>query len=202
MDWLTFVSKLAETLAWPVVALIVVALLRKEVRALLAILKKVKAGPVEAEFEREINELKSAADAELPVVEQPATSNQNELEQLAQINPRAAIIESWRRLELEARKALSRLGISMNWRDAASPLAHARNLAKSTLLSQEELVLFNDLRNLRNMSVHAEKFSPTLESALSYIEVAFRVQQTLRLKSDSLGLRGGVAAERKPEPVA
>lgn len=204
MDWLTFVSKLIETLAWPAVVLVVVALLRKEVRALLAILKKVKAGPVEAEFEREINELKSVADAELPVVEQPApaTSNQNELEQLAQINPRAAIIESWRRLELEARKALSRLGISMNWRDAASPLAHARNLAKSTLLSQEELVLFNDLRNLRNMSVHAEKFSPTLESALSYIEVAFRVQQTLRLKSDSLGLRGGVAAERKPEPVA
>jgi hypothetical protein len=204
MDWLTFVSKLMETLAWPAVVLVVVALLRKEVRALLAILKKVKAGPVEAEFEREINELKSAADAELPMVEQPApaTPSHNELEQLAQINPRAAIIESWRRLELEARKALARLGISMNWRDAASPLAHARNLAKSALLSQEELVLFNDLRNLRNMSVHAEKFSPTLESALSYIEVAFRVQQTLRLKSDSLDLRVGAAVEQTPERVA
>jgi hypothetical protein len=50
--------------------------------------------------------------------------------------------------------------------------------------------------------VHAEKFSPTLESALSYIEVAFRVQQTLRLKSDSLDLRVGAAVEQTPERVA
>ncbi len=188
---MTFVSKLVETLAWPAVVLIVVSLLRKELGALFAILKKVKAGPVEAEFEREINELKSVADAELPAVEQQAlvTSGQNELEQLAQVNPRAAIIESWRRLELAARKALSRLGITMSWRDAASPIAHARNLARNALLSQEELVLFNDLRNLRNMSVHAENFSPTLDAALSYIEVASRVQQTLRLKSDSRDAR-------------
>jgi len=206
VDVLTFVSKLAETLAWPAVVLIVVSLLRKEVSALLAIVKKVKAGPVEAEFEREINELKSVADAELPAVERQAsaTSGQNELEQLAQINPRAAIIEAWRRLELAARSALSRLGISMNWRDAASPLAHARSLAKNALLSQEELVLFNDLRNLRNMSVHAENFSPTLEAALSYIEVAFRVQQTLRLKSDSLDIRtgtSGMAGDKRRELV-
>ncbi|OGB22614.1 MAG: hypothetical protein A3I66_10950 [Burkholderiales bacterium RIFCSPLOWO2_02_FULL_57_36] len=190
MDLLTFVSKLAEVLAWPAVVLIIVSLLRKELSALFAIVKKVKAGPVEAEFEREINELKSVADAELPAVEHqaPATPSQNELEQLAQINPRAAIIEAWRRLELAARRALSQAGIKMNSHDAASPLAHARNLAKSALLSQEELVLFNDLRNLRNMSVHAEKFSPTLEAALSYIEVASRVQQTLHLKSETLNM--------------
>lgn len=191
MDTLTFISKLVEALSWPAVALIAVTLLRKELGALLALLKKVKAGPVEAEFEREINELKSVADAELPAVEQqaPATSSQNELEQLAQVNPRAAIIEAWRRLELAARRALARLGVTMNWRDAASPIAHARNLARNALLSQEELVLFNDLRNLRNMSVHAENFSPTLEAALSYIEVASRVQQTLGLKSDSRSAR-------------
>jgi hypothetical protein len=207
VDSLTFVTRLAEAFAWPAVVLIVVSLLRKEVSALFAIVKKVKAGPVEAEFEREINELKSVADAELPDVERqaPATSSQNELEQLAQINPRAAIIEAWRRLELATRRSLAHLGITMTSRDVASPLAHARNLAKSALMSQEELVLFNDLRNLRNTSVHAENFSPTLEAALSYIEVASRVQQTLRLKSESK--RGQTATsntsnDRKPELVS
>jgi hypothetical protein len=207
VDFLTFISKLAEALAWPAVALIVVSLLRKEVSALFAIVKKVKAGPVEAEFEREINELKSVADAELPAVERQtlATPSQNELAQLAQINPRAAIIEAWRRLELAARRALARVGIAMNSRDFASPLAHARNLAKSALMSQEELVLFNDLRNLRNMSVHAENFSPTLEAALSYIEVASRVQQTLRLKSESQDMRtasNDLASDQKSELVS
>lgn len=207
MDLLTFISKLAEAFAWPAVVLVVVFLLRKEVSTLFAIIKKVKAGPVEAEFEREINELKSVADAELQDVERqtPATPSQNELEQLAQINPRAAIIEAWRRLELAARRSLARVGITMTSADVASPLAHARNLAKSALMSQEELVLFNDLRNLRNTSVHAENFSPTLEAALSYIEVAYRVQQTLCLKSERKRVQATTTttpAERKSELIS
>lgn len=207
MDLLTFVSKLAEALAWPIVVLVVVSLLRKEVSSLFTIVKKVKAGPMEAEFEREINELKSVADAELPDIERqaPVAPTQNELEQLAQINPRAAIIEAWRRLELAARRSLAQVGITMNAQDLASPLAHARNLAKSALMSQEELVLFNDLRNLRNTSVHAEHFSPTLEAALAYIEVASRVQQTLRLKSETKRMRnpaGNTLSDRKSELVS
>lgn len=207
MDSLTFVAKLAETLIWPAVVLIVVTLLRKELGALIAIVKKVKAGPIEAEFEREVNELKSVADAELPAMEQPtpATASANELEQLAQVNPRAAIIEAWRRLELATRRSLALVGVAMNSRDLASPLAHARNLAKSALMSQEELVLFNDLRNLRNMSVHAENFSPTLEAALSYIEIATRVQQTLRLKSESQDMRAAsndTARDKRSESVS
>jgi hypothetical protein len=207
VDLLTFISKLAEALAWPVVVLILVSLLRKEVSSLFTIVKKVKAGPMEAEFEREINELKSVAEAELPDMERqaPAAPSQNELEQLAQINPRAAIIEAWRRLELAARRSLAQVGIRMTSQDIASPLAHARNLAKSALMSQEELVLFNDLRNLRNTSVHAEHFSPTLEAALTYIEVASRVQQTLRLKSETKRMRAtsnNTSSDRKSELVS
>ena len=54
MDTLTFIAKLVEFLAWPTAAVIVVVLLRDELRRLLSLVKKLKAGPVEAEFEREV----------------------------------------------------------------------------------------------------------------------------------------------------
>jgi hypothetical protein len=61
MDTLSFIAKLIEVLAWPGAIVTVVLLLRKELKQLVPLLRKVKAGPVEAEFEREIAQLERAA---------------------------------------------------------------------------------------------------------------------------------------------
>jgi hypothetical protein len=58
MDWLSFISTVASSVAWPVTALTIVLLMRKELVALLPFVRKLKAGPLEAEFEREVKELK------------------------------------------------------------------------------------------------------------------------------------------------
>jgi hypothetical protein len=187
VDWLTFAVKLAEALAWPLVVFCLVFLLRKELRGLLAILKKLKAGPVEAEFDRDVKELQSAAEAALPAPEERALPSpiNKELLQLAQINPRAAIIEAWRGVEFASRQALSQAGISLSAKESISPLALSRALAKSGALSPEEIALYNDIRGLRNRAVHAEDFSPTLESTLGYIEIAARIRSVLERAASS-----------------
>jgi hypothetical protein len=54
MDWLSFIASVLASVAWPAAMLCVVLLLRKELVARLPFLRKLKAGPVEAEFEREV----------------------------------------------------------------------------------------------------------------------------------------------------
>ena len=63
MDWLTFVSGLIDSLAWPLVALILDLVFRKKLLELITTLKKLKAGPVEAEFEMETKQIRATATA-------------------------------------------------------------------------------------------------------------------------------------------
>ena len=69
MDALTFTTKLVEFAAWPIAALVVALCLRKELQALIPLIKKFKAGPVEVELEeikRELEATKTlAASAEV-----------------------------------------------------------------------------------------------------------------------------------------
>jgi hypothetical protein len=64
MDCLTFAAKLIEFTAWPVAALVIALCLRKELQALIPLVKKFKAGPLEVELEhmkREIEATKTLA---------------------------------------------------------------------------------------------------------------------------------------------
>jgi hypothetical protein len=59
MDALTFLSKLLEFGGWPLAAVVIVLVLRKELQALLSNIKKLKAGPVEVELDRVVKELEA-----------------------------------------------------------------------------------------------------------------------------------------------
>jgi hypothetical protein len=113
MDWLTFASKVIESVSWPVAAVALVLLLRDEIAKLAPFLKKFKAGPLEAEFERDVKELKEIKES-TPQLAKPAdaqavdTASKNFLFQLAELHPRSAILESWVRVEAAARAVLAR----------------------------------------------------------------------------------------------
>ena len=74
MDTLTFLTKLLEYGAWPAAAFAIILLLRQEIKTLLPMIKKFKAGPVEVELERVAKELEetkkvaAAAEATAQVV--------------------------------------------------------------------------------------------------------------------------------------
>src|SRR5690349_11059570 len=109
MDILAFIASVIGSLAWPATVLCVVLLLRKELIALLPFLRKLKAGPLEAVFEREVKELKSETARTLPSPETKAVDNDNlrRLYELAKVSPRASIVEAWQGVEFAARRALA-----------------------------------------------------------------------------------------------
>ena len=176
MDALTFIANLVQSLAWPVAVGFAVWLLRPELRDLLRLLKRVKAGPVEAEFDREVKDLRAETEAGSPAPEaRPAIRAQTDpLVELAAKHPRAAILEAWRLVEF----AIVRLA---NSRDLLPPgveriPAHhvIRVITKEELLSNEDLALYYDLRNLRNQAAHAVDFEPSEAAAIDYVKLAQR----------------------------
>lgn len=181
MDWRTFFTAVIESLAWPIAAVVLVMLLRDEIRQLLPFLKRLKAGPLEAEFERNVTELRAASDVQpLPAVAEPLTPQRAMLLELVEVNPRSAILEAWRGVENEALRVIDRRGMYVRPKEANSPNAVIRTLAKENVLSSDEVALFHDLRALRNLAAHADDFSPTLDAALNFIDLAGRLQTALQ----------------------
>ena len=178
MDCLTFISKIIESLAWPVAAVVLVVVLRDEISKLAPFLKRVKAGPLEAEFEREVKELKEATVEQTKAAEtpQPDTVSKSFLFQLAELHPRSAILESWVRIEAAARVVLAEKAVSVSNPSYIPAARLAEPLAQQEVLSQKQVTLFHELRRLRNEVAHAQGFEPTQESARAYIDLASSLQ--------------------------
>ncbi|KWS17192.1 hypothetical protein AL064_26055 [Pseudomonas syringae pv. syringae] len=181
MDVFTFISELIKALAWPAVAVAALVLLKPELKALAPFLKKLKAGPVEAEFERDVNKLKEMVDKPahpVPPLSADVTASKEFLFQLAALHPRSAIQESWVRVEAAARAALARSSAN----PAKSYITAARlaqELSGVGALSETQVTLYHELRRLRNDAAHAVGAEPTQDSVHSYIELATDLQSHL-----------------------
>jgi hypothetical protein len=171
MDWLTFITKVTEALAWPIASVVILLLLRKHVEALVPLLKKVKAGPLEAEFERELKVLRDTASQETQPIQAADTLSPREekLHRLAEINPRSAILEAWQHVEVAARKRVLELGLHEAGPEGRPILDAYRSLAKARVLDNEALALFHELRSLRNQAAHLDDFNPSKSAAIDYI---------------------------------
>lgn len=181
MDTLTFTAKIIESIAWPIATVILVVLLRAEIQSLLPFLKRLKAGPLEAEFERELLELRTTVEFE-PVqqpAEKPLSIAEQKLLQLIEINPRSAILEAWQGVEAYARKLTIDLGLYEPGPESRPLLDAYRAIARANLLSTEDLALFQELRSLRNQAAHAEDFNPTKAAAHNYVQLASRLRAKL-----------------------
>lgn len=178
MDLLTFASKVIESLAWPIASVVLVALLRKEIGKLAPFLKKLKAGPVEAEFERDVRALQESTPepAKEASVKPTDTASKNFLFQLAELHPRSAILESWVRVEAAARALLESKTIAAPKPSYLPAARLAEPLAQHEFITQGQVTLFHELRRLRNEVAHAQGFEPTFESARAYIDLASFLQ--------------------------
>jgi hypothetical protein len=199
MDTLTFLSKAIDAVTMPLAVVVIVIILRKEVRSLVSTLTKLKAGPVEAEFGKEVAKLHASAEgAEDLSPPEILTPQKQLLLQLAQMNPRSAILEAWFGIEEALRQAAHSRGANYASSGCgaygeyggyggygSSPEygeygpAPGPTIRKEDLFSQEELSLYRHLRALRNQVAHAGDLAPTPEAALNYIELTSRLKRTL-----------------------
>lgn len=186
MDWLTFISKLIDSMAWPVAAVLLGLIFRKKLAELLPLLRKVKAGPLEAEFEIATKQV-LASTAELAAKERkpdaPQTADKSPLEDAAsklltaRSEPTATIIEGWSTLDGEIHKLARQTGI--NGDPLVSETKLYREIMDSDVLPIQTRNLVQDLRQLRNQVAHA-KVIPTPESAQDYLVSVQRVVELIR----------------------
>lgn len=86
MDWLTFWSKMTESLAWPGAAVLIAAIFQRQIRALLSRIRRGSFGGAEVEFALEVQELATEVGAGAATAEASAPEKSAE-EKGAAISP-------------------------------------------------------------------------------------------------------------------
>jgi len=186
---LEFTESVIKSLAWPITALTIALMFRSAIRSTITgKLKRMKAGPggIEFEYWKEAIEI---AKGQLPTPPELSTppdqhtglqpDRQNELEALAQVSPRAAVLEAFIRVEAEVRQLtqglipdedkVKRMGIRQ-----LVLLGNERGIINAQTLSA-----INGLSVLRNMAAHGTE-ELELSRALEFIHLAEAVLYSLR----------------------
>lgn len=106
MSALQLIVALVQALAWPLVVLVAVLILRPTLVELLGSegLRRLKAGPLEAEWEREIS--RTEAELDVPAISPTGLGGlvSDDLGEVAQRAPAAAVLEAFARVERELRR--------------------------------------------------------------------------------------------------
>jgi hypothetical protein len=187
MSVLEFISSILSALAWPVAIVIIVIVLRRPLRHLLSRLETLRGPGVEATFQRQLEEAREeavAAAASLPVGQRRDANQQERLEysdllQLADLSPRAAILDAWLRLEFALTEAAKRADVPLTERRGI--LGLIEELEKRGIIAPELRSPLRRLRNLRNVAVHAIDFDVPKDSVIDYIDTANFIIRSLRV---------------------
>jgi len=186
MDTLTFISNtIGQVISWPVAIIGLGILFRSPIGERLKDIRKIKTKHFEANFgeELEIAEEKIiAAEAEITdkipdsnIDEEPLPQTREELlEQLTELMPNAAILESWRNVERTLDYYFSNKGINMP-KSRQSMLGH---LDYDPNFTPQLVTAYQELRLLRNRAAHVgENISE--RQAKEFIALADRLTHAL-----------------------
>lgn len=204
MDWLTFITKMAEALAWPLVALILGLVVRKRVLDLIPALRKFKAGPVEAEFGLATKQILLEATAvsgeatSSPGAATPGKKRADDKNVIARLvearsNPSGVILDGWGSVDGELFRLCHQMGL------VEDPLTNTGKVYEAVMRSDilpvgtKKLVM--ELRDLRNQVAHA-KVEPTADAAQNYVLAVDRVVELIHNYRKNLPNYG--SANRKP----
>ncbi len=186
MDCLTFISKVDDSLAWPVASVLICLIFRKKLLDLIPLLRKVKAGPLEAEFEL-TTKLVLASTADLaskqqtPELTETGTKLSAEEAGLKWLTvrsePIATVIEGWATLDGELHKLGRQTGLVVDPLENQLKVYNA--ILDSDILPVGTKHLVANLRKLRNQVANAEVI-PTPESAQDYLISVERVVELIR----------------------
>ncbi|QKT02808.1 hypothetical protein HUS23_02770 [Ectothiorhodospiraceae bacterium 2226] len=178
MDWLTFISQLVKSLAWPIAVVVIAVVLREEVGRLLSKITRIRHNDTEVEFRHELAAAKKEAEKVLPDYKN-TTYLKSQSSQLAKLSPRGAIIEAWLSIEGALLKYAERHGIEVK-KDKPFTM---RELHFHTLdygsLGKGVFEMLGRLRRTRNEAVHLSDAQIDEDSAQEYVELASRVIQRI-----------------------
>ncbi|MFC9839764.1 hypothetical protein ACFVKB_39200 [Rhodococcus sp. NPDC127530] len=192
MDWLTFISDMTANLAWPLVVVIGGIIFYKQISDLAARFKallddrveEASIGQTGLSLRRKVDSDLKKAEKELPA---PDTAKgktastwlapfSEEIEELAAINPAAAIASASARLEAALRDVLKETGTNTKGRGLLQLL---RECVQQGILTENEANAGKYLSSVRNEALHENV--ATVEQAQEFGHLALRIAAAARL---------------------
>ncbi|CAI1916051.1 MULTISPECIES: DUF4145 domain-containing protein [Serratia] len=174
------VADLASALAWPLAFVWFVQKYGNDVKELILRLSKVKFGNAEAEFTLGLKAAEELAN-EAPLIEASKdlpeegaefSKRMSQLERIADVSPRAAIMESWLLIEEAAGKAGFIQGASI---PRINPLLFIEWLVREGKIDKSTAILVDRMRKLRNEASHMRDFELTKDEAERYLKIAVQI---------------------------
>lgn len=180
MNWLEFISSIISALAWPIAALVLVAILREPLKGLVPLLQRMKYKDFEMEFGRKLAAAREESTVENETMITTAlTPEETRIIELARVSPRAAVTEAWRWVELASLDAAQKL-LGEKFRNKTFTYKAIRKLEQDERIDRGAVLLMRDLRSLRNDAVHSPEFAISSDAALEYAQMARQLVGYLR----------------------
>ena len=178
--------QLISTLAWPATVLSLAMMFRHELRQAASRLSSLQYKDFKAGFERDLQRLEGevqALPAEMRPTNAPAGENKaalssyDRLVRIAEISPRAAIMEAWRDIEVTTKKVADAYGLSVD--GAIAGVKAIREIVGRGLLPKSVIGVYEQMRRLRARAAHAADFAIGSEEAERYIDTAHKFHVAL-----------------------
>jgi len=184
MDWKTFFSNIVTAIAWPATAVFVIWLFKDAIVSILPSISKIKHKETEIEFAKKVEELKQESDPTLDVnlLTRGGKQEFQFLMRLAEISPRSAVLESWRKLESAAASVIARIYPELDKMKIAPTVQLGSLLERKGIMSPKEAKEFEELRRLKNNAAHAVDFDLQGRPIESYLDIAMTMTERLRQK--------------------
>lgn len=162
--------RLLDVIIWPAVVLFVVFMLRKPIKALLPFVENIKYKDFEVKFRKDLDQAKEEAQ-EAGIELQTKIDEKTEIYKLIEVSPASAILESWKELEVSARKKVKELAPrDTKFRNLLHrPIAY---LEYTGALIPSTARTVRDLQSLRNQAAHSTELKLTKEDAIEYISLS------------------------------
>lgn len=186
MDWLEFIASMTKALAWPIALIVVFLLVRRQLVARLPDLESLEWKDFRFRFGKRVHELAHEARearVQAEAANAPPLDGEAHRLQLADISPRAAILEAWIELEGAAAVALKRKGAAVTRQELQQPSRLADALITSGLLGPSQAGVLSELRRLRNAAAHARDPKITADTAREFVAVAAAFERLIRART-------------------
>ncbi|WP_175663088.1 DUF4145 domain-containing protein [Burkholderia ambifaria] len=175
MDWLTFISKLIEALAWPITIFLLALKFRDRVQELLGKLTEISLpGGISGKFEAPLQSAEQIAhELDLDLGADATEESKTDPIALA-ANPTGVIMEAWKELALVGADLIlmSRVpGMDLQIVSGAVGKDVLRELEKRGLIPDNEVKLLRELREIRNRAAHSTDRRPTVTEAERFLSI-------------------------------
>ncbi|MCE0492058.1 hypothetical protein LU196_18645 [Pantoea sp. Mb-10] len=181
MDFLTFLSSIIKSIAWPFVVIFTLYFGRNDILKLVRELKSFKYDKFEILFEQRIEEAASQADV---IADENQDALDKDYQEFLLFSPFEAVIRSFNKLyqtsyfafdKLTDSGRISNKNLKLLKRNPSSlTLSRMASIFRNyELIGDDEQILFRELNSVRNMANRRTDMKITKESAESYVKSVF-----------------------------